>query len=176
MPVPLELHADHLVLPRVPGTALLHLPRAERRTFGPDLLAFAAVVHGLDLDVPEDDTPLEAWLEEARETWPGVRQLAPGAEPPLDTIPGPPAPRAFIHGDLGAEHVFAHEGRITGVIDWSDAAIGDPALDHGRLMRDFGIDGDERARLYAICTAIEDLAYGVEPYVANAAAALRELT
>ena len=81
----------------------------------------------------------------------------------------------FIHGDLGAEHVFVDDGRITGVIDWGDAAIGDPDLDLGRLMRDFGSIAGERARLYAVCTALEDLAFGVEPYRSNALAALDEL-
>jgi aminoglycoside phosphotransferase (APT) family kinase protein/8-oxo-dGTP pyrophosphatase MutT (NUDIX family) len=38
-------------------------------------------------------------------------------------------PATLIHGDLGPEHVMSQDGRITGVIDWSDARIGDPALD-----------------------------------------------
>jgi aminoglycoside phosphotransferase (APT) family kinase protein len=38
-------------------------------------------------------------------------------------------PVTLIHGDLGPEHVLSHDGLITGVIDWSDARIGDPALD-----------------------------------------------
>ena len=71
--------------------------------------------------------------------------------------------------------MFADDGRITGVIDWSDAAIGDPALDHGRLLRDFGGRADTRAHLYAICTAIEDLAYPDDRYRRNALAALEEL-
>lgn len=38
-------------------------------------------------------------------------------------------PTALIHGDLGPNHVLVQEGRITGVIDWADARVGDPALD-----------------------------------------------
>ena len=38
------------------------------------------------------------------------------------------APR-LIHADLGPEHVLASGGELTGIIDWSDARIGDPALD-----------------------------------------------
>lgn len=38
-------------------------------------------------------------------------------------------PSTLIHGDLGPEHVMSEDGRITGIIDWSDARIGDPALD-----------------------------------------------
>ena len=49
----------------------------------------------------------------------------------------------FIHGDLGCEHIFCdpQRGRLTGVIDWGDSIIGDPALDfvglhwgHGRVF------------------------------------------
>jgi aminoglycoside phosphotransferase (APT) family kinase protein len=36
---------------------------------------------------------------------------------------------ALVHADLGPEHVLVDAGRITGVIDWSDARVGDPAID-----------------------------------------------
>lgn len=36
---------------------------------------------------------------------------------------------ALVHGDLGPDHLRVHDGRITGVIDWTDAHIGDPAMD-----------------------------------------------
>lgn len=38
-------------------------------------------------------------------------------------------PTTLIHGDLGPEHVLSVDGRVSGVIDWSDARMGDPALD-----------------------------------------------
>jgi aminoglycoside phosphotransferase (APT) family kinase protein len=46
-----------------------------------------------------------------------------------------PAPEpALVHADLGPEHIL-HDGlRITGVIDWSDACFGDPALDFAWLL------------------------------------------
>ena len=180
VPVVVDAAAGCMVLPRVPGRPLLEIPRAERRRFAPLLLRFAEAVHALDVEAPEaDDTP-EAWLEEAHATWARVRDEVPeGIEPRL-VAPPPAARKVFIHGDLGAEHVFADGGRITGVIDWGDAALGDPAIDHGRLMRDLGVDGDERARFYALCTAIEDLAFGLETgrdaYRDNALAALAGLT
>jgi aminoglycoside phosphotransferase (APT) family kinase protein len=98
-----------------------------------------------------------------------------------------PAPRdgyalAFSHNDLGIEHVLVDpvSWLVTGVIDWSDAAIVDPAYDFGLLYRDLGpaalraavgryrMDADgvaaltERAAFYARCSVFEDLAYGVE--------------
>jgi aminoglycoside phosphotransferase (APT) family kinase protein len=43
--------------------------------------------------------------------------------PSLDFVP------ALVHADLGPEHVLCREGRVVGVIDWSDVRVGDPALD-----------------------------------------------
>ena len=83
---------------------------------------------------------------------------------------------------------------MTGVIDWSDAAIVDPAVDFGLLYRDLGpaaahaavgsyrtganelVALEERARFYARCSVFEDLAYGLQTgrdrYVDKSLAAL----
>jgi aminoglycoside phosphotransferase (APT) family kinase protein len=57
------------------------------------------------------------------------------AEPPPDT-----AARVFSHDDLGVEHVLVDPatGTVTGVIDWADAGLVDPATDCGRVLRDLG--------------------------------------
>ncbi len=165
VPVPIAADGDCLIQPRVAGGPLLEQPRAARRAFAPALLAFADTLHALrpDVEIATDATPLEAWIEEAVETVAALREHVPATVEAALTQPVPPsAAHRLIHGDLGAEHVFVDAGEITGVIDWGDAAIGDPALDHGKLMRDFGVDLGERARLYAVCTALEDLAYGLE--------------
>lgn len=47
----------------------------------------------------------------------------------LDAVAAVPSAVALVHGDLGPEHLLAHAGRLRGVIDWSDAHVGDPALD-----------------------------------------------
>ena len=94
----------------------------------------------------------------------------------------PPAPsghNVFSHNDLGIEHVLVdpENGEIGGVIDWSDAAITDPAYDLGLVLRDLGpvaldaalasytrvgVGLPERAAFYARCSVLEDLRYGVE--------------
>jgi aminoglycoside phosphotransferase (APT) family kinase protein/8-oxo-dGTP pyrophosphatase MutT (NUDIX family) len=38
-------------------------------------------------------------------------------------------PVTLVHGDLGPEHLLSQDGALTGVIDWTDARLGDPALD-----------------------------------------------
>jgi len=40
-----------------------------------------------------------------------------------------PAPGTLIHGDLAGHHVLVGDDAVCGVIDWSDARVGDPALD-----------------------------------------------
>ncbi len=49
---------------------------------------------------------------------------------------------AVLHGDFGPDHVMhdAESGRITGVIDFGDLAIGDPARDFIYVHEDFGAD------------------------------------
>jgi len=48
----------------------------------------------------------------------------------------PAPPPALHHADLGPAHVLCRAERITGVIDWTDARVGDPALDLWWLGRD----------------------------------------
>ncbi|WP_328993802.1 phosphotransferase [Kribbella sp. NBC_01245] len=56
----------------------------------------------------------------------------------------------LVHGDLGPDHILVTGDAVTGVIDWTDAHIGDPALDLSWLL------------------------YGAEPIVAEAVAASYE--
>ena len=38
-------------------------------------------------------------------------------------------PPVWIHGDLDARNLLVRDGRITGVVDWASACVGDPACD-----------------------------------------------
>jgi len=40
-----------------------------------------------------------------------------------------PTGTCLVHGDLGPEHLLRTAGRVSGVIDWTDAHVGDPGLD-----------------------------------------------
>lgn len=200
---------------RVPGSALLeHLtglgPRRTRslaERLGDFVASVAAVppdrVAGL---VPEDVARPDLLLAEAVETCdrPEVLALVPAgaregldaflaADPLLGPAPGP----VLVHGDLGAEHVFVDGDEITGVIDWSDAVLGDPALDLGLVLRDLGPAAGEvavarfashglgtegvlpRAWFFGRVRALEDLAYGVDEGLAlyrdNAVRAVAQL-
>lgn len=47
-------------------------------------------------------------------------------------------PLCPIHGDLSAAHLLGGEHHLTGVIDWGDACIGDPAHDFAAIWLEFG--------------------------------------
>lgn len=42
--------------------------------------------------------------------------------------------RGLVHGDFGSNNILAENGRVTGVIDWSEATIGDPLYDVANLF------------------------------------------
>jgi aminoglycoside phosphotransferase (APT) family kinase protein len=179
---------------KLPGTPLIDLPLDRRSawaaTVGAELGGFLSVLHGSDTDLwtdvaDVDDEPLVNWRDEAAELYADVAdKLAPGQARGIEDFLRAPLPdRAptfvFSHNDLGVEHVLVAEstGSVSGIIDWSDAAICDPARDFGLVLRDLGTTGFEaalkrypagdglrdRAWFYARCSVLEDLQFGQEP-------------
>ena len=57
------------------------------------------------------------------------RQLRVKGEALLARLSSPPPGPRLVHGDLGPEHIRVVGDAVTGVIDWGDCCIGDPALD-----------------------------------------------
>jgi aminoglycoside phosphotransferase (APT) family kinase protein len=46
----------------------------------------------------------------------------------LDVV-AEPSELCLVHADLGPDHLLTTGGRVSGVIDWTDARIGDPGVD-----------------------------------------------
>jgi aminoglycoside phosphotransferase (APT) family kinase protein len=140
--------------------------------------------------IPVDDDRFDAWFADLPSFVDEVEHLlAPHERSAVDRfLAAPPPPDArrdelvLAHNDLGGEHLLVDPTTfaISGIIDWSDAAIADPAAELGRLLRDLGpahldavLDGlgasdvgrratlTERAWCYARCLVLEDLAYAV---------------
>jgi aminoglycoside phosphotransferase (APT) family kinase protein len=203
-PVLIRPEQGVLVYEKIPGgpaAAGERLPEPFAETIG----AFLARLHTAPVaelrDLAGDDAdPPQTWLADARTLFAECREQIPKPrriEAFLAEPTPPPCPEAelvFSHNDLGAEHVLVDDERVTGVIDWSDAAITDPAYDLGLLLRDTGPQVFEailaaygrtddalaaRALFYARCAAIEDLAYGLRSgrdiYTRNALRALQWL-
>ncbi|MCP2329474.1 aminoglycoside phosphotransferase (APT) family kinase protein [Hamadaea flava] len=198
VPEPVLIRPEHglLVYRRIPGHPLL--THTGRDGYAAVLGAFLAQLQTAPTErlgdlAGVDDTPPAAWLAETRdlaEHLPdGVRRRIAGFL--ADDPPEPAELLVFTHNDLGVEHVLVEGATITGIIDWSDCAVADPATDLGRLARDLGVhtldalrpgldeQTRERAVFYARCTALEDLAYGLESgrddYLRNARRAVDEL-
>ena len=84
----------------------------------------------------------------------------------------------LVHADIGPAHLLCERGRLSGVIDWSDARIGDPAIDFAWLL--YGTDAGfarvvlegsdrpgkdaivERALLYHRFGPWHEVVYGLE--------------
>jgi aminoglycoside phosphotransferase (APT) family kinase protein len=199
LPVPQPLFADPQqgcwAYSKIPGVPLLDLPLPQRLVHTPAVATvlgeFLAALHATPIQqmaqlVGADETPMSEWRDEAAGNYGSVLQQIPAAwrsavEAFLGTAPPDPGgPLVFSHNDLGIEHVLidSSTGAITGVIDWSDAALTDPAYDFGLLHRDLGTAAldlaldtyqtndttalRQRAVFYARCTLFEDLAYGVQ--------------
>ena len=60
---------------------------------------------------------------------------AKAAQRTLDTGIAQPRPELTLaHLDLRAPHILTHQGSLVGIIDWGDAAAGDPATDIGHAL------------------------------------------
>ncbi|WP_283138341.1 phosphotransferase family protein [Rhizohabitans arisaemae] len=195
----------------LPGLPLIDVALPQRSTHGNSIALtlgeFLSALHAVPVSrmadlVETDDQPPALWLEEAAQTYTTVAGTVPTVHrPAVEEFLGtpPPADRhdlVFSHNDLGIEHVLIDPvaWTVTGVIDWSDAAIVDPAYDFGLLYRDLGpaalalalrsyrTDVHDvgairaRAAFYARCGVLEDMAYGLqtghEKYLDKSLAAL----
>jgi aminoglycoside phosphotransferase (APT) family kinase protein len=68
----------------------------------------------------------------------------------------PEAGRSLLHMDLRAANLLCRDGRVSAVIDWANAVVGDPALEMARIA-EYGEWGADFRRGY------EEVASPVEP-------------
>nr|WP_281352454.1 aminoglycoside phosphotransferase family protein [Phytoactinopolyspora alkaliphila] len=194
LPIPQPIFADieqgALAYTALPGRPLNQRPVAEPIRLAPVLGGFLSRLHQAPLDavntlVSPDPYPMTAWRDDAEFAYREVSQhITPPVRRPIERFLAstpPPEPRTvtLCHNDLGTEHILAgtDTDEITGIIDWTDAALADPMRDLALIFRDLGPDvfdatianyaeppdaGDRaRAVFYARCSVLEDIAYGV---------------
>ncbi len=151
VPVPdptLIANPVHMVYPLVPGEplkpALLaewsHQQRAEAAATLGD---FLSILHGFPVNQAsavglKPDAWAESWWEQddeefRRRVLPLLgtrgRRLAESTMEKAHPEAMSPPRKAVVHNDLGPDHILTDGKAITGIIDFGDAAIGDPALD-----------------------------------------------
>ena len=56
----------------------------------------------------------------------------------LDNIPDAPGHPVLVHGDVGFHNMLIDEGRLSALVDWEFAHIGDPAEDMGSIRNALG--------------------------------------
>lgn len=183
--------------PRLPGQS--GLERLEDAfavsSYGETLGTFLAVLHAfppqeacrLGVEADEEEGLVE-WAEqcEARLLEFGASLDARTRERALDLLRHPPPPSTapvLLHNDFFPEHLLVEGGRLTGVIDWGDVALGDPGADlaglfawrgepllaaglaayrKGRALDDAAVARiAARARFFAVLHAADELEYGV---------------
>jgi aminoglycoside phosphotransferase (APT) family kinase protein len=144
-----------------------------------------------DLGAPTFDLAslLDEVRSEALSDFARVREVSPNAPVHawhafIDDGPPTSSPSSLmpvlVHGDLAAEHVLydARGQTITGVIDWSEVGVGDPAIDFAGLfhwggasfvhavLANYHAAIDEaalaRARYLAACRGVGDVVFGLE--------------
>ncbi|GAA1303622.1 phosphotransferase family protein [Saccharothrix xinjiangensis] len=161
VPVPELVSDDPLVVrhPLVPGEPTAGADPAHGRALGGFLRALHATptAGAADLGVAraDHDGALDRFGAEVVPLLPASRRGAALAL--LDAARGLPAD-TVVHGDIGPEHVLADGTGLTGVIDFGDTHLGDPAIDlawalHGAarpfadaVAESFGVTGEQRER------------------------------
>jgi aminoglycoside phosphotransferase (APT) family kinase protein len=127
------LRVRHRLVPGVPcpGRTAAH---------GAQLGSFLAALHAVPVREALEHGALSA-AETARQRQDDRNDFAGRVVPLLPVEARPDALRllvrlaqadyavALVHGDVGPAHVRVVDDEITGVIDWTDACLGDPALD-----------------------------------------------
>lgn len=195
LPVPQPILVDEeagvLAYRKLPGRPLNLHPVSEPARLAAPLGGFLSRVHAAPVErmeafVLRDAYPMTELLEEAEGNYRDIVDHVPPAARRLvedflgTAAPAEPGVLTFCHNDLGSEHLLVdvEASAVTGVIDWTDAAIADPAYDLALVYRDLGPEvyertlahyqgyhddaGHERAVFYARCALLEDVAYGLQ--------------
>src|SRR5258708_36717815 len=159
--------------------------------FATQLADFLSVMNGAEVSpiknsLEGDAESLDTWRTESQEFFAQVRHVIPQSyHESIQAFLSTSAPEGsftpvFAHNDLGIEHMLVDPAarQITGIIDWGDAALADPAYDFGKVFRDLGVEVFQavlhaykmksdpslakRAAFYARCGVLEDVVYGLE--------------
>jgi aminoglycoside phosphotransferase (APT) family kinase protein len=137
VPVPTALPPDgsgpwrvrHEILP---GSAAE--PERLTEADGEKVGAFLRTLHDLPLaelglTVPPDDQFAQTVVRMEREVLPRLEPTHRHAGAALLDRVLCPTPVVLAHRDLGPEHLLVTGGSVSGVIDWTDAGLDDPAMD-----------------------------------------------
>lgn len=94
-------------------------------------------IHGLEpvglTPTPSHPTNVEAWAESLAADAQALGLIDSDVADRFRVVFGlreqPPAAEVLVHGDAGPQHFLQRRGSLTGILDFGDAGIGDPAAD-----------------------------------------------
>jgi aminoglycoside phosphotransferase (APT) family kinase protein len=160
----------HRILPGVEA-AQMSLMDADRVRLGIEVARFLRALHAPETKeavdgagvLPVDpnrraDMPFRAAM--ARDRLARLTDLAPDVTRAADQILAdaaglaPSANDSIVHGDLHGRHVLVDRGELSGVIDWGDVCVGDPAIDL-QLFWSF-VPPNARSAVFAEYGAVDD--------------------
>ena len=136
----------------VPGEPLAQHPvhgRVERERLAGDIARFLSTLHAIPVreatrhGARERDLWRDEYAPLIEEVLPQLRPrsrewLRGVADEFVAAGASSNAPRVLVHGDLSGHHLLMdEEGALTGVIDFADALIVDPAIDFAGILNDF---------------------------------------
>lgn len=138
VPVPVVLSEDPLTVRHalVPGGPCSGTSPAQGRAVGAFLRALHAVEPVAAVDAGARDARSSfAEAQAVRDRMAGdvlpllPHHVRPAGAALLARMSVPPTDPRLVHGDLGPVHIRVVDDAVTGVIDWGDCGVGDPALD-----------------------------------------------
>jgi hygromycin-B 4-O-kinase len=131
---------------RVPKLTLQDLTAVEALRVAPAVAQVMSAMAACDMGGFVGAGPFDAEGKGAFSTWGGFLadiaardwQGISDVSAPLDAIlrfaETRPNHRYLVHGDFGSNNVLCDKGQITGVIDWSEAMLGDPHYDLASIL------------------------------------------
>lgn len=125
----------HLVITRVPGRDMAGAERADvYREVGRELAGLHRITSATEL-VPVDGEPpdpaelveglrADGWIDAGAARW---------LTGWFEKLASPPPGRVLVHGDIAAQNILVGPHGLTGIVDWGDAMVADPAVDFAKI-------------------------------------------
>jgi aminoglycoside phosphotransferase (APT) family kinase protein len=139
-----ECEVPTLLLTRLPGHPPSAADMAANR-FCPDLAQTLAKVHDVGRTLSGQLAPYRLYYHRAEATpprWLTNARVWQQAAAAVRAVP-PATRQTMIHRDFHPENTLWSRGRLTGVVDWTQASWGPPGLDLGHMRWNLVLDGGQ---------------------------------
>ena len=137
-----------MLVERKPGISIGHMfniPQTPNKVIGQDCAAQLAAIHQVPLAAlgnqannanGSSSDKMLAWLDEGINNWKPLNMPSPVFETAFEWLRrhagiNDKAPRTLVHGDYGLNNILIHNDKVSTILDWEFAHIGNPAYDLG---------------------------------------------